>query len=252
MRDSVRVVVLGVLLLVFVAGGAAAQQSAERFTTSVTREIALDYLLHLPPGYSANGDPWPLVLFLHGAGERGSDVERVKLHGPPKLIAAGQQIPAIVVSPQCPADSWWPNHEEDLFLLLDDLVARLNVDESRIYLTGLSMGGYGTWALAAAEPERFAAAIPICGGGQRIGARRLRDLPIWAFHGDIDPIVPVRESVDMVEAIRAAGGRSVRLTVYPGVGHDAWTATYDDPAVWEWLFAQRRGPEPEPSDSGSQ
>jgi predicted peptidase len=238
--------------LAFFWSGLAAQQSEQRFETRVTREIVLDYLLHLPPGYTDDGDPWPLVLFLHGAGERGSDLERVKLHGPPKLIAAGRQIPAIVVSPQCPTDSWWTSHEDDLLLLLDDLVARLNVDESRVYLTGLSMGGYGTWALAAAEPQRFAAAVPVCGGGQRILARRLRELPIWAFHGDADPVVPMRESVDMVEAIRGAGGSEARLTVYPDLGHDAWTATYDDPAMWEWLFAQRRPAETEGTPSGRQ
>lgn len=241
-----------VVVLSFLGCSLLAQQSEERFETRVTREIVLDYLLHLPPGYAEDGDPWPLVLFLHGAGERGSDLELVKKHGPPKLLAAGAEIPAIVASPQCPTGSWWTSHEEDLLLLLDDLVGRLNVDESRVYLTGLSMGGYGTWTLAAAGPERFAAAVPICGGGQRILARRLRELPIWAFHGDADPVVPMRESVDMVEAIRAAGGSSARLTVYPGVGHDAWTATYDDPAVWEWLFAQRRAAETQGAPTGQE
>jgi predicted peptidase len=110
-----------------------------------------------------------------------------------------------------------------------------------VYVTGLPAGGGGVWALLLQEPERFAAAIPICGAGSRAGIQRLVDLPIWVFHGEEDPAQPLEESTRLVEAIRAKGGSKVKLTVYPGGGHDAWTQTYDDPAVWAWLFAQRRG-----------
>ena len=218
------------------------RQSHESFRATVSKEVALDYLLALPDGYSDDGDPWPLILFLHGAGERGSDLEKVKTHGPPKLVEAGQRIPAIVVSPQCPEDSWWTSHLDDLVAMLDDLEARLNVDPDRIYVTGISMGGYGTWALAALQPERFAAAAPVCGGGSGVAtAVRVRDLPIWAFHGEADPVVPVEESQRIVDAIERFGGTKAKLTTYPGVGHDSWTQTYEDPKLWEWLFAQRRG-----------
>jgi predicted peptidase len=217
-------------------------QTAEHLSTTVTREVSLHYLLALPEGYSETDGSWPLVLFLHGAGERGSDLDAVKTHGPPKLIEAGEKIPAIVVSPQCPEGSWWTHHVDDLLALLDDLQGRLRVDPDRIYVTGISMGGYGTWALAARAPERFAAAAPVCGGGSAVAtAIRVRELPIWAFHGDADAVVPVDESQRIVDAIERFGGSRAKLTVYPGVGHDSWTQTYEDPELWKWLLAQRRG-----------
>lgn len=215
-------------------------QTAEHFEKQVTKTFELDYLLAVPDDYDPNGSSVPLILFLHGAGERGDKVRKVATHGPPKLIAAGQKIPAIVVSPQCPAGEWWNDHLDGLSALLDQILDQYNVDESRIYLTGLSMGGYGSWALAAMEPERFAAVVPICGGGAKSMGRSLRDLPIWAFHGDADRVVPVQESRDMVESIERRGGKKVRLTTYPGVRHDSWTQTYDDPEVWEWLLAQTK------------
>jgi len=228
------------LLLAATSATGTQRQSAERFEAT----IGLDYLLYVPETYSAAGDPVPLVLFLHGAGERGDDVARVAAHGPPKMIAAGTNFPAIVVSPQAPEGDWWNLRANDLLALLDDIARRYNVDADRVYVTGLSMGGYGAWALLQAAPERFAAAVPICGGGDARRAGRsdaLREVPIRVFHGDADRVVPVQESIDMVEAIREAGGRNVELTVYPGVGHDSWTQTYEDPQLWEWMWSQRRG-----------
>ena len=218
---------------------AAAEQKAMTFEHTISKSVRLDYLLHLPPGYRESDESFPLILFLHGAGERGSDLQRLKKHGPPKLLAQGKRIPAIVVSPQCPADSWWTEYLDTLVALLDDIEASHRVDPSQIYLTGLSMGGYGTWALATRQPERFAAAAPICGDGSVIPARRLTRMPIWAFHGEVDAVVPVDESRRLVRAIEAQGGKLVKLTVYSGVGHDSWTAAYDDPDLWQWLFAQR-------------
>ncbi len=228
------------LVVAITTTAAPAQQAARNFEHQISRTETIDYLLALPEGYSENGEAWPLVLFLHGAGERGSDLERVKLHGPPKLIAAGQSIPAIVVSPQCPQDQWWNAYAETLLALLDEVTATYNVDADRVYITGLSMGGFGTWDLASREPDRFAAAAPICGGGMMISAYRIgTSLPVWAFHGEADSVVPVEESQRMVDAMQRRGGNA-RLTVYPGVDHDSWTQTYDDPAFWEWLFAQSR------------
>ena len=128
--------------------------------------MKIDYLLYLPKDYGKTQDKWPLMIFLHGAGERGSDLNKVKVHGPPKLVERGKGLPFIIVSPQCPSGHWWPTKVETVMALIDDIVEKYNVDESRIYLTGLSMGGYGTWAIACAHPERFAAIVPICGGGQ--------------------------------------------------------------------------------------
>lgn len=200
--------------------------------------VTLKYLLYLPADYEKK-DAWPLMLFLHGAGERGDNIERVKVHGPPKLIAAGKQFPFIVVSPQCPANRWW--QPEDLTALLDEVVEKYKVDKDRIWVTGLSMGGFGTWSLAAATPDRFAALVPICGGGDPIWARRFQHIPIWVFHGAKDPVVPLDRSTRMVEALKQAGG-NVKFTVYPEAGHDSWTAAYNDPALYEWLLAQKRAP----------
>lgn len=216
---------------------APAQQPA-RLETQVP--VTLNYLLYLPKDYDKK-DAWPLVLFLHGAGERGDDLNLVKKHGPPKLIEEGKDLPFIVVSPQCPKDNSWTWQLRELTALVDDLTARYKVDKDRIYLTGLSMGGFGTWALAAYQPDRFAAIIPICGGGEMLMTRRLTQVPIWAFHGAKDPVVPLRRSEELVQALERAKG-NVKLTVYPDALHDSWTATYDNPDVWEWLLAQKRAP----------
>jgi predicted peptidase len=227
---------------IYIGAVLADDQQAMTFKKRISHQIELDYLLHLPSAYDggAKTERWPLVLFLHGAGERGDDLELLKKNGPPKLIAAGKDIPAIVVSPQCPTNQWWTDHHEALLLLLDQTARRYRVDPDRVYVTGLSMGGFGTWMLIGREPQRFAAAIPICGGGTRTGILRATELPIWAFHGDADPVVPLDETTRLVETLERRGAKNVKLTVYPGVEHDSWTQTYDDPAVWEWLFAQRR------------
>ena len=180
------------------------------------------------------------MLFLHGAGERGSDLNKVKKHGPPKLAGAGKDLGFIIVSPQCPDGDWWTEKGETLIHLLDDIQAGYAVDPNRVYLTGLSMGGYGTWTLGAAYPDRFAAMVPICGGGKRFMAWKLKDVPVWAFHGGKDNVVPLSESEEMVDAVKRRGGRA-KLTVYPEAGHDSWTATYDNPELYKWLLGHRKG-----------
>ncbi len=215
-------------------------QHPRSFRRQITKAVDLDYLLFLPQGYGRDLEKkWPLMLFLHGAGERGDRLELVKKHGPPKLVEQQPDFPFIVVSPQCPAGSWWPDKLDDLSALLDEVEADYAVDSHRIYLTGLSMGGYGTWSLAQDQPERFAAIVPICGGGSRALARRLKDLPVWVFHGAQDKTVPLEESEKRVAAIERAGG-SPRLTIYPDAGHDSWTETYDNPELYEWLLSNVR------------
>lgn len=202
--------------------------------------VTLDYLLFLPKDYEKK-DSWPLLLFLHGAGERGSDLELVKTHGPPKIVESKPDFPFIVVSPQCPKDEWWEPFA--LVALLDDVSQKYKVDPDRVYVTGLSMGGFGTWALAARAPDRFAAIVPICGGGERFQARRLQDIPVWVFHGAKDEAVPLDRSEEMVEAVRRAGG-DVRFTVYPDAAHDSWTETYNNPELYDWLLKQKRRTKP--------
>lgn len=208
------------------------------FSATVTRQVGLPYLLYRPPGYERR-KPWPLVLFLHGMGERGTDLALVPVHGLARRIAAGDEFPFVAVMPQCPPDSFWHEQLDALEALLDHTQETLNVDTRRVYLTGLSMGGFGTWLLAAHCPQRFAAIAPVCGGGIPWTAARLKDVPVWAFHGSQDTLVHPRESKRMVQAVKDAGG-TARLTLYPGVGHDSWTQAYANPKLYSWLLRRRR------------
>lgn len=212
-----------------------------------TIRVTMKYLLYLPEDYDQQPS-WPLVLFLHGAGERGDDLRLVTKHGPPKLIEGGRHFPFIVVSPQCPKGRSWEPFE--LTALLDEIGEKYKVDRDRIYVTGMSMGGFGTWAMAAHLPDRVAAIVPICGGGDPFRAKRIAHIPAWVFHGAKDPAVPLQMSQKMVEALKK-NGSNVKLTVYPEAGHDAWTETYNNPQVYEWLLQQKRTPKkPEDSKKG--
>jgi len=214
-------------------------QHPQVFEKTMTKTLSCRYLLFLPEGYGEKQQHWPMILFLHGAGERGGYLKKVKIHGPPKIVENRKDFPFIVVSPQCPRGDWWTEKVELLINLLDDIVARHDVDAERIYLTGLSMGGYGTWTLASAYPGRFAAIAPICGGGKRFMASRLKDVPVWAFHGAKDMIVPLKESEEMVNAVKARGG-DTKLTVYPNTGHNSWTVTYDNQELYDWFLKHRK------------
>ena len=200
----------------------------------------MQYLLFLPKDYDAHAEKeWPLLLFLHGAGERGEDINLVAVHGPPKRIAKEPEIaakcPFIVVSPQCHTDRYWSPAQ--LHLLLDEIEKQYKVDKKRIYVTGLSMGGFGTWMLTADRPERFAAAAPICGGYDPSQAEKFVNTPLWAFHGEADSLVPVKLTQDMVKAIEDAGGKKVKMTLYPGVNHDSWTQTYENQVLYFWFLS---------------
>jgi predicted peptidase len=160
----------------------------------------------------------------------------VKQHGPPKVVETKPDFPFILISPQSPGHGW---NAALLNELLDQAMSDYRVDPDRVYLTGLSMGGFGTWALAAAHPEKFAAIVPICGGGNTSDARKLAKLPIWVFHGAKDETVSPERSKSMVRAIQAAGG-TPKFTLYPDAGHDSWTVTYDNPELYDWLLKQTR------------
>ena len=218
------------------------------FQTQVTRKIRLSCLLYLPEDYRATSRKrWPLLLFLHGAGERGTDLKLVTKHGPMKLVAQGKEFPFLILSPQCPLEQRWA--DDALLALLDHVAARYRVDLRRAYLTGLSMGGYGTWSLGTRYPERFAGIAPVCGGGsaanillaRQTKTRALRSLAVWAFHGAKDDVVPPVESKVMVAALKKAGCRKVRLTLYPNTGHDSHTPTYENPKLYQWFLVQHRG-----------
>lgn len=212
-------------------------QTEQEIDKDILMRVHMHYLIYLPEEYQNTDQDWPLLVFLHGMGERGDDIERVKIHGPARLIDEGQKFPFIVVSPQCPDDRWWD--VDVLHKLILDITSAYNVDRDRIYLTGLSMGGYGTWALAGRYPETFAAIAPICGGGDVKKAAALKDIPVWAFHGAKDPVVPLIQSEQMVDAVTEAGGNA-QLTVYPEAGHDSWTETYNNPEFYDWLLRQNK------------
>jgi predicted peptidase len=245
-------------------------QTRQKFQTQFTKKAELGYLLYLPPGYDAKAaKQWPVILFLHGSGERGTNLAQVAFHGPPKLVRKNPPVPKtetaeartsreaatklvaenfIVISPQCPSDQSWDS--EAVLGLFDSVLASHKADVRRVYLTGLSMGGYGSWALLAKAPERFAAVAPICGGGNTIDlllaarstAAALKSLPVWAFHGAKDPVVLLAESERLVALLKKIGGKEVELTVYPEAGHDSWTATYNNPKIYEWFLAHERKP----------
>jgi predicted peptidase len=170
------------------------RQQPQSFQATIQKNVSLEYLLYLPIDYQNSDQRCPLVLFLHGIGERGADLELLKLHGIPKVIAQGTDFPFIVVSPQCSEDTIWTNELDALHALLEAIIEKYNVDHSRIYLTGLSMGGFGTWHLAATYPSLFAAIVPICGGttpfvGFPERIQVLKNVPVWAFHGAEDEVV---------------------------------------------------------------
>lgn len=243
---------------------AAEPQRVASFEKTISKTVGYQYLLSLPTGYDAQaGKTWPVILFLHGSGERGTDPWKVAKHGPPKLLQPDAPAPAdesaearaqrqaaaraladnfIVVSPQCPLNVWWD--DDAVGALLDEIAARHKVDATRVYLTGLSMGGYGTWSYAMKNPGRFAAIVPICGGGEpgtvrrmaRLKKAELARLPVWVFHGAKDPTVPLDESQQMVDALKKAGVAEVRFTVYPEAKHDSWTETYQNPELYSWLL----------------
>ena len=204
----------------------------------------LKYQIMLPKDYSADGQQsYPLVIFLHGAGERGTDNVRQLVHGAKEFAkdANREKHPCFVIAPQCPSGQWWGESRSLIVELIRELQKEYRIDATRLYITGLSMGGFGTWDLIGQHPDMFAAAAPICGGGDPQTCSKFAKLPIWVFHGDADNVVRPEQSRRMVDALKKAGGMP-KYTEYPGVGHDSWTQTYADAAFMEWLFAQRRTP----------
>jgi len=211
-------------------------------------------------GTVGEGEKLPLLVFLHGAGERGGDNAAQLKHGVKDLVAwcKKEEQGCHILVPQCPRNGWWSNTEGNfkdpkgitmkadpawtlslVFQVVDGLLAKGGVDGDRIYITGLSMGGYGTFDAVSRRPEFFAAAMPVCGGGDPKQASSIKNLPMWVFHGGRDNVVPPEMSRVMVEAVKEAGGKP-KYREYPEAGHDSWSATYSDPDVWAWLFAQKR------------
>lgn len=211
---------------------AAAQQTPEKFIQET------QYLLSLPEGYNKDTTKrWPLLIFLHGSGEAGYDLNKVKVHGPPKLAEKGKKFPFIVVSPQALPRFGWET--ETIYRLIQHLKQTQRVDKNKIYLTGLSMGGYGTWDIASKYPEEFAAIAPVCGGGDTSKAYRLRNIPIWNFHGAKDDVVLPEQSDRMIKAA-SRFNKDVRYTLYPEANHNSWDLTYDNDSLYLWLLSKSK------------
>ncbi|WP_460574905.1 carboxylesterase family protein [Hymenobacter coalescens] len=262
---------IGVLLLAVLGGWLLARTATARprETGFLDRTLTLNgvahrYQVYVPANYyerAARRTRWPVILFLHGAGERGTDgLLQTQVGLPASLRRHVERWPAVVVMPQCPAEQYWtmPAMMELALTAFEQTTRAFRTDPDRQYLTGLSMGGYGAWKLAATYPGKFAAVVPICGGARLPAVLKANDAvdpgaytalaqgigpsaPVWAFHGAKDTVVPVTESRQLVAALQQAGG-SVRYTEYPEATHDSWTAAYDDPELPRWLLQQRRSP----------
>lgn len=217
------------------------RHGVDKIDPSQTQTV--DYWLFMPSNESAKSDDgYPLMLFLHGAGERGDDPELVKVHGPAKLCANPEIAKTwrfLTVSPQCkPGKDWSPLQ---MMILIDKICAEYPVDRSRIYVTGVSMGGFGTFGVGAIGGNKLAAIMPICGWFPTEKAASIT-MPVWVFHGDADPAVKIENGYTIVAALKASGNRDVAFTVYPGVKHDSWTQTYDNPIVYDWLLSKQLPP----------
>lgn len=217
---------------------------SQTLVRTISKHVELAYSLYLPPGFeSASSIKWPVVFFLHGAGERGTDLSLIQKHGLVQQVHEGQDFPFILVAPQCREDWTWDRSLDDLDCLLDEIIGIYPVDTERIYVTGLSMGGYGTWHWGARHPRVFAALVPICGGTmplmgfpEKIAV--LKDMPIWVFHGADDQVVPPARSEELVQVLLSLNA-PVRFTKYAGVGHNSWRRAYEEPELIPWLLQQK-------------
>ena len=208
--------------------------------------VTLPYWVYLPDDYHDTQQDYPLILFLHGSGERGADYEILRSHGILGAIEEGLQLPFIVVAPQCPTNQGWDAHHPALIQIVKDIAESYRVDQDRMYLTGLSMGGAGAWYLATRYPNYWAAVVPICGMSNRFGGfpaclQNITHIPVWAFHGAKDDVIPVEATEELVKALEGYGG-NVKFTVYPEAGHDSWSVTYRNSELYRWMLKQEREP----------
>ena len=226
--------------LAYALWGCSAQSRLEFGRQEVMVSETLEYYLYFPPEYqSTSGEAFPLLLFLHGGGESGADLEAIRENGPPKLLAEGKEFPFLILAPQNPHKKQWWNVRA-VMALLENIVDEYRVDPERLYLTGLSRGGNACWEIAAQYPDTFAAMAVVCGMTPLPYAHWLnKSMPIWVFHGTEDPVIPFSESEDMVDKLKATGF-DVRLTAYEGVGHNAWERAYLEEGLYEWFLKNSR------------
>lgn len=240
MRNAIQIAIVSLLLDTLTTSVSAEPKAGEQTTGSVALDVGgekkdVAYHIYLPKNYD-DKTKIPLLLFLHGSGERGDDLDRVLKWGPPKHISNGRQFPCVVLSPQCPADERWS--PETLAQLVDWVHGQFKIDGTRMYVTGLSMGGAGTFALLEKYPKVFAAAVPICGVIETDMPKRLAAVPIRAFVGSEDKVV--HEMMSLTKAVQEAGGKA-RVFVFNAVGHVSWPMVYEDDEYLSWLLMHKRG-----------
>ncbi len=205
----------------------------------MTPHLGTQYLAYFPKGYNSQPNrSWPAIIFLHGSGERGSDIHLVKRQGIPKFLDTAQNFSFLVFSPQCPSGIYW-NYLDELHSFLKLMEKKYNVDTNRVYLTGLSAGGYGTWDWAEAYPNDFAAIVPVSGAGRQDQAYKIRSIPIWVFHGLKDRVVKIEQDEAIVRTLLNQGAE-VNFTVYKNSGHDIWDSTYHNPDLYKWMLDYHR------------
>jgi len=212
--------------------------SEQTITFTVSKEITLQYLCYVPPEFDSAGTAlWPLVIYLHGYNAVGSDLNLVKTHGLPRKIEEGTEFPFIVLSPQCPEDKWWSYFVDELEIFVESMFSIYPVDTNRVYLTGFSMGGYGTWYLAARRPEWFSAIAPVCGRGPKNRACNMKDMGVWIFHGEKDEVVDFQYSLDMYTALQTCGAPNLKFSRFPEAGHMIDSLAYDNDSLYTWLLS---------------
>jgi predicted peptidase len=205
-----------------------------KMKTEIVEKYELGYALHIPANTK---EKKPLIIFLHGSGEKGTDIEKVKVHGPFKYLKS-HELDAYILAPQCPENEYW--NEEVLYRLILKIQKENNIDNNRIYLTGLSMGGWGAWNLAFAHPETFAALVPIAGFVDRVPMIedcKIKNIPTRIFHGLLDDVVNVDYAITIYKKLKTCNA-NVELTIFDDAGHDSWSKVYDNQEVYDWMFKQ--------------
>lgn len=214
-------------------------QEFKVFVPEFAPSIKMNYLLGLPKDYSPE-ESLPMIVFLHGAGERGTDPRKIKVHGIPKRLDNGLPVRAIILAPQVPDERHvWNTLMDEAMELIEKIAVEYNADKNRISLTGISMGGYGTWEIGTSNDKFFSALAPICGGGMSWRGSILKDVPIRAFHGDADDVVPVQTTLEMVDNINDHGGKAECIILHR-VGHGSWDYAYNETNLMEWLVSQTK------------
>lgn len=228
--------IIKIVLFLIASIGFSQTESKGCIKSEIVTKFELNYILQKPEDCTSVKS---LIIFLHGSGEKGNDLEKLKIHGPLKYVK-NHTLDAYILAPQCPQDSYWDS--EELYFLIQKVIADNKIDKSRVYLTGLSMGAWGSWNLAFAHPELFAALVPIAGFVDRVPMIencKIKDIPIRIFHGLKDNVVNVHYSIDIYNKLRECN-KDIKLEIFDDAFHDSWTRVYDNPDIYEWMFKQQK------------